>query len=115
MPGAKANAPQPIADADPKTTAFLKEVITRAARGETDPEWLTPQFQAFLLPDRIKQGPQMMGRLGDLTGFELMEDTTRNDLHVRIYRATLGTTPLRVQFTLAADGKIAGLGVSSDN
>ncbi len=115
VPAARANAPKPVADTDPKTTAFLRDVLVRAARGETDPEWLTPQFQAFLLPDRIKQGPQMMGRLGDLTGFELMEDTTRNDLHVRIYRATFGTTPLRVQFTLAADGKIAGLGVSPDN
>ena len=29
-----------------------------------------------------------------------MEDTTRDDRRVRIYRATFGTTPLRVQFTL---------------
>jgi D-alanyl-D-alanine carboxypeptidase len=115
VPATKTNAPQPAADADPKTTAFLKEVITRAAKGETNPEWLTPGFQAFLLPDRIKQGPQMMGRHGDLTGFDLMEESTRGDARVRVYRATFGTTPMRVQVTLAADGKIAGLGISPEN
>ena len=57
----------------------------------------------------------MMGRHGALTAFELMEDSTRDDVRVRIYRATFGTTPLRVQFTLSADGKIAGLGISPVN
>ncbi len=115
IPALKDAAPKPIADPDAKTTAFLKEVITLAARGETNPEWLTAQFQTFLLPDRIKQGPQMMGRYGELTAFELMEESTRDDVRIRIYRATFGTTPLRVQFTLSADGKIAGLGISPAN
>ena len=115
IPALKDAAPKPIADPDAKTTAFLKEVITLAARGETNPEWLTAQFQTFLLPDRIKQGPQMMGRHGELTAFELMEESTRDDVRIRIYRATFGTTPLRVQFTLSADGKIAGLGISPAN
>ena len=52
----------------------------------------------------------MMGVHGELTAFELIEDTTRDGARVRIYRATFGTTPLRVQFNLVADGKIAGLG-----
>jgi D-alanyl-D-alanine carboxypeptidase len=115
IPALEGLAPKPIADPDAKTTAFLKEVITRAAKGETDPEWLTPEFRSFLLPDRIKQGPDMMGRHGALQAFELMEDTTRDDRRVRIYRATFGTTPLRVQFILAADGKIDGLGISPAN
>jgi CubicO group peptidase (beta-lactamase class C family) len=115
VPGAKANAPQPVSDADPKTTAFLKEVITRAARGETDPGWLTPQFQAFLLPDRIKQGPQMMGRHGELAAFDLLEETTRDGARVRTYRATFGATPMRCTFTLSPDGKIAGLAISPDD
>ena len=29
-------------------------------------------------------------------------------MHVRVYRATFGTTPLRAQFILSPDGKIAG-------
>jgi CubicO group peptidase (beta-lactamase class C family) len=108
-------APKPITDADPKTTAFLKEVLAKAANGETDAAWLTTEFQAFLLPDRIKEGPQMMGRHGALQAFELMEDGERDGRRVRVYRATFGTTPLRIQFSLAPDGKIAGLGVGPAN
>ena len=115
VPGVKEAAPKPITDADPKTTTFLKEVLTLAAKGETRPEWLTTEFQAFLLPDRIKQGPQMMGQHGALGAFELMEDAERDGRHIRVYRATFGTTPLRVQFSLAPDGKIAGLGISPFN
>jgi CubicO group peptidase (beta-lactamase class C family) len=115
VPGLKEAAPKPIADTDAKTTTFLKDVLTLAAKGETNPEWLTTEFRAFLLPDRIKQGPQMMGQHGPLQAFELMEETNRDGRRIRIYRATFGTTPLRVQFALAPDGKIAGLGIGPIN
>ena len=115
VPALKANAPKPITDSDPTVTTFLKQALTSAAGGTIDPEWLTPEFRSFLLPDRIKQGPDMMGRHGALQAFELMEDTTRDGRRVRIYRATFGTTPLRVQFSLSPEGKIAGLGVSPFN
>ena len=115
VPALKDHAPKPIADPDPTVTAFLKQALTSAAGGTIDPEWLTPEFRSFLLPDRIKQGPDMMGRHGALQAFELMEDTTRDGRRVRIYRATFGTTPVRAQFTLSADGKIAGLGISPAN
>jgi D-alanyl-D-alanine carboxypeptidase len=111
VPGVREAAPKPITDADPKTTAFLKEVLASAARGEAKPEWLTTEFQAFMFPDRIKQGPQMMGRHGALGAFDLMEDTERDGRRIRIYRARFGTTPLRIQFSLSPDGKVAGLGV----
>jgi D-alanyl-D-alanine carboxypeptidase len=112
IPALKEHAPKPITDTDPTTTGFLKQVVTAAAGGSADPEWLTPEFRSFLLPDRIKQGPDMMGRHGPLQAFELMEETHRDGRRVRIYRATFGTTPLRVQFSLSPEGKIAGLGVS---
>lgn len=112
VPAVKANAPKPIADPDPTITAFLKQALTSAAGGTIDPEMLTPGFRSFMLPDRIKQGPDMMGRHGPLQAFELMEDTERDGRRVRIYRATFGTTPLRVQFSLSPEGKIAGLGIS---
>jgi CubicO group peptidase (beta-lactamase class C family) len=115
VPALKANAPKPITDPDPTVTAFLKQALTSAAGGTIDPEWLTPAFRSFLLPDRIKQGPDMMGRHGPLQAFELMEDTTRDGRRVRIYRATFGTTPVRAQFMLSADGKIDGLGISPFN
>jgi D-alanyl-D-alanine carboxypeptidase len=112
IPAIKANAPKPIEDKDPELTAFLRKVLTAAAGGSVETEWLTPQFAGFLLPDRVKQGPQMMGRHGELTAFELMEDTQRDDVRVRVYRATFGTTPLRVQFGVSADRKVGGLGVA---
>jgi D-alanyl-D-alanine carboxypeptidase len=112
IPALKEGAPKPITDSDPKTTAVLKDLLTGAARGEVDPERLTPEFRSFLLPDRIKQGPDMMGRHGPLQAFELMEDADRDGRRVRVYRATFGTTPLRVQFALAPDGRIAGLNIS---
>jgi CubicO group peptidase (beta-lactamase class C family) len=112
IPALKDNAPKPITDGDPATTAFLREVLTAAAGGSAKAEWLTPEFAAFLLPDRVKDGPQMMGRHGPLQAFELMEDATRDGRRVRIYRATFGTTPLRVQFVLSPEGKVAGLGIS---
>jgi D-alanyl-D-alanine carboxypeptidase len=115
IPALKQNAAKPIADPDPTVTAFLKQALTSAAGGTIEPESLTPEFRSFLLPDRIKQGPDMMGRHGALQAFELLEDTTRDGRRVRIYRATFGTTPVRAQFTLSADGKIAGLGISPDN
>jgi CubicO group peptidase (beta-lactamase class C family) len=112
IPALKEHAPKPIVDADSRTTAFLKQVLTAAAGGSADPEWLTPEFRSILLPDRIKQGPDMMGRHGALQAFELMEDMQRNGRRIRIYRATFGSTPVRVQFSLTPEGKIAGLGVS---
>lgn len=115
VPGVKEAGPRPIADTAPQATVFIKEVITAAAKGETKAEWLTPEFQAFLLPERIKQGPQMMGRYGPLNGFELMEDSTRDGARMRVYRATFGTTALRVQVVLSTEGKIAGLGIAPIN
>jgi CubicO group peptidase (beta-lactamase class C family) len=115
IPALKDLAPKPITDADPETTAFLKKVITAAAGGTGEPDWFTPEFRSFMFPDRIKQGPQMFGRFGALQAFTLMEDTTRDGRKVRVYRATFGTTSIRTVFTLAPDGKIAGLGVQPDN
>lgn len=114
VPGLKELAPKPITDADPATTEFLKKMITAAAGGTAEPDWFTPEFRSFMLPDRIKQGPQMFGRFGPLQTFELMEDNARDGRRVRVYRATFGTTAVRTTFTVA-DGKIAGLAVQPWN
>jgi D-alanyl-D-alanine carboxypeptidase len=115
IPALKDAAPKPIADTDTRTTEFLRGVLASAALGSADPANLTPEFAGFLLPDRVKQGPQMMGRHGALTAFDLLEESTKDTRRVRIYRAVFGTTPLRITFTVTAEGKVAGLGVSPDN
>jgi D-alanyl-D-alanine carboxypeptidase len=115
IPSLKDAAPKPIADNDGKLTEFLRQVLSSASQGSADAANLTPEFAGFLLPDRVKQGPQMMGRHGALTAFDLMEESTKDTRRVRIYRAVFGTTPLRITFTVSPEGKVAGLGVSPDN
>lgn len=111
LPVLAENAPKAIADNDPKLTAFLKEVLTSLANGEGNPEWFTPEARAMLFPDRIKQGKQMMGSHGALKTFELQEDLTEGGVRRRAYKAVFGEFGLRCGFTLAADGKIAGVGM----
>jgi CubicO group peptidase (beta-lactamase class C family) len=115
VPALAPPAQKAIEDKDATTTAFLKKMITEAAGGTADPESLTPSFRTFLLPDRIKDGPQMMGRHGPLNAFDLVEETTRDGNRVRAYRATFGTTPIRCTFVLSPDGKIAGLRIEPMN
>lgn len=105
------NAPKTIADNDPKLTAFLKEVITSMANGEGNPDWFTPEARAMLFPDRIKQGKERMGSHGPLNTFELQEDSTEGGVRRRAYKVVFGEFGLRCGFTLAADGKIAGVGM----
>ncbi len=111
LPVLAENAPKAIADSDSKLTAFLKEVITSLANGEGNPEWFTPEARAMLFPDRIKQGKEMMGSHGPLNTFELQEDRNEGGVRRRAYKAVFGEFALRCGFTLAADGKIAGVGM----
>jgi CubicO group peptidase (beta-lactamase class C family) len=115
VPALAPPAAKPIADKDPTTTASLRAMITAAAAGNADPELLTPEFRTFLLPDRIKDGPQMMGRFGPLNAFDVIEETMRDANRVRVYRAVFGTTPIRCTFVLTPDNKIAGLRVEPMN
>ncbi len=111
LPALKENAPKAAADHDPKTTQFLKEVALSLATGAADQKWFTPDAQKFFFPDRIKEGKQMIGAFGELKSFELMEETMRNKEKVRSYKAVFGSTGLRLNFILAEDGKIAGIGI----
>ena len=111
LPVLKENAPKAVADNDPKMTQFLKEVALSLAKGTGEQIWFTPGGQQFFFPDRIKDGKQMLGALGELKSFELMEETMRNKEKVRSYKAVFGSTSLRLNFILAEDGKIAGIGV----
>jgi CubicO group peptidase (beta-lactamase class C family) len=109
VPGLKPTPATAITDDDARLTGFLKQVLTSIAGGSADAAWLTPEFASFLLPDRVKQGPQMMGRFGPLNAFELIELSTRNGARTRVYRAVFGTTALRATFAVSSEGKVAGL------
>ena len=109
LPALAENAPKAITDSDPKLTAFLKEVVTSIAKGESKLEWFTPEAQAFLFPDRIRQGKEIMGSRGPLTSFELQEESIENGVRRRTYKAVFGDFALRWGFSIAGDGKIASL------
>jgi D-alanyl-D-alanine carboxypeptidase len=105
-------APQPVADTDAKLTEFLKEVISKLATGEGNPDWFTPQFRALLFPDRIKDGKQMLGAHGALKSFELLEEKPEGEMRRRTYKAVFGDSPLRCNFVITSEGKIAGVGIN---
>lgn len=111
LPALVANAPKGIADSDPKLTGFLKEVITSLANGEGNPDWFTPEARAFMFPDRIKEGKQMMGAYGPLKTFELMEEKTANGVQQRTYKVVFGEFALRCMFAVTSEGKLAGVGL----
>jgi CubicO group peptidase (beta-lactamase class C family) len=111
IPALRQAAPRPIPDPDPTQTAFLKSVITSMGTGTGDKTWFTPEAQAFFFPDRIKEGTYRIGGYGALRSFDLMEDSTNEKGRVRSYLAAFEGIGLRCTFTLAPDGKIAGLGL----
>jgi D-alanyl-D-alanine carboxypeptidase len=108
IPALREHAPKPVADADPATTQRLRAITTTLATGTGDREWFTEESRGFFFPDRIKEGAQL-GALGELGSFELMEETMQGEANVRGYRAVFGSTPMRVTYVLAPDGRIAGI------
>jgi len=100
-----------IADAEPETTRFLRGVFERMMHGEGDPGLFTAEMQKVMFPDNIKQ---LKGPLGIevLKGFELLTADGSNAAKHRVYRATFDSgLKARVDFTLDAQGKIAGANV----
>jgi D-alanyl-D-alanine carboxypeptidase len=111
VPALREAAPRPIPDPDPTQTAFLKSVITSMGTGTGDKAWFTPEAQAFFFPDRIKEGTYRIGGYGAIRSFELMEESTNEKGRVRSYLAAFEGIGMRCTFTIAPDGKIAGLGL----
>ena len=111
IPALRENAPRPIPDTNPTQTAFLKTVVTTMATGTGDKDWFTPEQQAFFFPDRIKEGLYRLGGFGPIRTFELMEEAKTEKGVRRSYLASFDTIGVRCTFTLAPDGKIAGIGL----
>ena len=80
-------------------------------KGEADPAIFSAQMQKVMFPDQIKQ---LKGPLGNetLKTFELLTGETADGNKRRQYRATFESgLKARVNFTLDAQGKIAGANV----
>ena len=106
LPPTRYNPPKPIADADAKTTGWLREVTSALSQGTGDRAWYTPKVQEFYFPDRIKARKLAFSALGSLQSFELIEAGDDRGRDKRTYRATFGTTPFLFSYWLTPAGKI---------
>lgn len=101
-----------IADADPDTTKFIRGVFEGMVRGEGDPALFSAEMQKVMFPDNIKQLKGPLGSQGPLKVFELLTADNSNGTKHRVYRAVFESgLKARVNFTIDAEGKIAGANV----
>jgi CubicO group peptidase (beta-lactamase class C family) len=110
VPDSADSALKPIADPDPMLTKRLRVIVENAAKGEAKESDFAPEMWKALYPDRLQQGKAALSQLGELKSFELLVRQEGDDLLRLGYRATFGTTPMRVSVGLTKEGKIAGMG-----
>lgn len=111
IPALNEHAPRPIPDTNPTQSSFLMSVVRTLATGTAEKDWFTPEQQAFFFPDRVKEGAWRLGAHGALRSFELMDESKTEKGLVRSYLAGFASIDVRCTFTIAPDGKIAGIGL----
>lgn len=114
MPALVRKPDGPIADADPQTTERLRGVIRGVTRGEIDPELFTEKSRKVLVP-HLKEAKDQAAQLGTLKAFQLLERKA-NDRGVKLrYRAVFEKETVSAIFDLDKAGKIAGMGLQSED
>ena len=98
-----------IEDKDPKLTEELKRLLENAALGQVDPSVFTPAALGQVVPMVRQAGPRMLGPLGPMQSFTLLEETTESAKRFRRYRAKYEKMTLIWSFELTSDGKIINL------
>ncbi|GAB4465285.1 MAG: hypothetical protein OHK0029_35830 [Armatimonadaceae bacterium] len=104
---------EPISDPDPARTRRLRAIVQGLSEGKATESDFTEGMWKFLYPDRLKEGPQMLGALGTFRDFDLISETKDGESQMLRYRALFGETALFVLVTLT-DGKIAGIGFAPE-
>jgi D-alanyl-D-alanine carboxypeptidase len=99
-----------IADPDPALTKRLRTIVANAAKGEANESDFAPEMWKMLYPDRLKEGKAVLGQMGELKAFELLQREEKNGILSLQYRAVFGGTPLRTMFGVTKEGKIVGMG-----
>jgi CubicO group peptidase (beta-lactamase class C family) len=94
-----------IADPEPGTTARLREVLVSLQHGSVNPAFFAPSARAGL-QGLGQEGRRLLGSLGPLHTFALLQRTVTARQRVYRYRAVFGTTPLIWSFTLDIQGRI---------
>lgn len=102
-----------IPDTEPQVTELLKNVIAQIAAGKLDLSSFTPEQQKDWTPDFQKGAQDFFAGQGALEKLELLSHKDENGVRVYRYRAKFAYSPNPMTLTLrlAADGKIAGLGI----
>jgi len=113
IPGVTAIDP-PIADKDAKTSSRLEALFLAVVKDKADLAEFTPETAKALFPERMKPIREFLAGQGAVTSFRLVEETENGGLRVRRYRVEMEKISLFVLFTLAKDGKVAGLAVHPD-
>jgi D-alanyl-D-alanine carboxypeptidase len=104
-------AEKPVDDPDPALTKKLHAVVLTMAAGAADTTLFTPEFRAEIFPDKAKEAAQILASLGALKSFSLASRAADTAVTTLRYRGQFDKATLIFQFTIAKDGKIAGLGV----
>ncbi len=94
-----------IEDKSPPITAILKQVILDAQQGKSDATLFASSAQGLASFLR-RGGPQLMGKLGTLQFFTLLEQRDESPHQIFVYRVTFAQGALIWTFTLDKDNKI---------
>ncbi|HKW89414.1 MAG TPA: serine hydrolase domain-containing protein [Candidatus Acidoferrales bacterium] len=102
-----------IPDAEPQVTAQLKNLIGQIAAGKVEMSAFTPEEQKHWTLDFQAAAQDFFANEGALDKIELLSRKEGNGVRVYRYRAHFAYSPNAITLTLrlAADGKIAGLGL----
>lgn len=98
-----------LSDSNPALTGRLKAFLAAASTGEIPEEAFTFQARTELIPQLRPFLIPYARSLGAPTDLYLVEETTENDLVVRVYRTIYGKKHVQWRFDLSADGLIASL------
>jgi hypothetical protein len=109
IPAPSVAAPAPVADDDPKTTGTLKAFLVDMLDGRLDPDLFTAEARKARFPKQVEDLGRRLAPLGEIEAFAPLGAKAEGGKRTLRYRAMLGKTALVVTFTLADDGKVAGL------
>lgn len=98
-----------IEDTDPRLTEVLKGVVSNAATGQVDAALFVADAQNDLIPLMKRAGPELLGQLGALQSFVLLERKDESGKRVCVYRSAFKAQSLIWTFQLTPEGKIAAM------
>ena len=98
-----------IEDKEINITQMLKEVVLKAGKGEVNEKLFTKEAQNDLVPLIKRSGPELMGTMGELKSFNLLERKQEGELTTYLYRAVFANNTLIWTFQLTKDNKITAI------